>query len=89
MLLAGYKGICNDCITAISEVNGQEIRWSYRQPQDGQYRVVTEDRDAAADITLEYDRFGDVALDDDLAPELMAVAENHAENCRKEWGNEI
>lgn len=89
MLLAGYKGICKDSITAISEIDGREIRWSYRKPQDGQYRVVTEDRGEAADIMLEYDRVGDVELDDDLTPELIAAAEKHATNCRKEWGNEI
>ena len=89
MLLAGYIGICNDSITAISEIEGKEIRWSYRKPQDGQYRVVTEDREEAADIMLEYDRVGDVELDDDLTPELIAAAEKHATNCRKEWGNEI
>jgi len=89
MLLTGYKGICNDAITAISEIDGREIRWSYRKPQDGQYRVVTEDREEAADIMLEYDRVGDVELDDDLTPELIAAAEKHATNCRKEWGNEI
>ena len=85
MLLAGYKGICNDAITAISEIDGKEIRWSYRKPQDGQYRVVTEDREEAADIMLEYDRVGDVELDDDLTPELIAVAEKHAGNCRSSW----
>jgi len=89
MLLAGYRGICNDSITAVSEIEGKEIRWSYRKPQDGQYRVVTEDRDEAADIRLEYDRVGDIPLDSDLSPELIAVAEGHAGNCRKELGNEI
>ena len=89
MLLAGYRGICNDSITAVSEIEGKEIRWSYRKPQDGQYRVVTGDREEAADIRLEYDRVGDIPLDSDLSPELIAVAEGHAGNCRKELGNEI
>jgi len=82
MLLAGYIGICKDSITAISEIDGREIRWSYRKPQDGQYRVVTEDRDEAADIMLEYDRVGDIPLDNDLSPKLIAVAQKHAGNCR-------
>ena len=47
MLLEGYRGVCNDGITAISEVNGEEIRWSYRQPATDDSRVVTEDRDEA------------------------------------------
>ena len=89
MLLEGYKGICNDSITAISEVDGHEIRWSYRMPATEDSRVVTEDRDEAADIMLEYDRVGDIPLDDDLTPVLIEVAEGHAENCRKEWGHEI
>ena len=90
MLLAGYIGTCNDSITAISEIEGKEIRWSYRKPQDGQYRAVTEDRGEAADIRLEYDRVGDIPLDNDLSPKLIAVAlEKHAGNCRKELGNEI
>lgn len=89
MLLENYQGICNDSITAISEINGDEIRWSYRKPQDGEYRVVTEDREEAADIMLEYDRVGDIDLDDDLTPELIAIAEKHAENCRKVWGDQV
>jgi len=89
MLLEGYEGICNDAITAISRINGEEIRWSYRKPATEDSRVVTEDRDEAADIMLEYDRVGDIELDDDLSAELLATAEKHAENCRKEWENEI
>ena len=88
MLLEGYRGVCNDGITAISEVNGEEIRWSYRQPATDDSRVVTEDRDEAADIMLEYDRAGDIDLDDDLPPALLAAAEKHAENCRKVWGDQ-
>lgn len=85
MLLAGYAGICRDNITAISNVNGAEIRWSYRRPIDGPWRVVTEDRTKAANIMLEYDRIGDVALDDDLPADLIAVADRHAEKCRAAW----
>jgi len=89
MLLEGYEGICNDAITAISRIGGDEIRWSYRKPRTEDSRVATEDRDEAEDIMLEYDRIGDIVLDDDLSPELIAVAERHAENCRKEWGDEV
>jgi hypothetical protein len=89
MLLENYQGICNDSITAISEINGDEIRWSYRKPATEDSRVVTEDREEAADIMLEYDRTGDIELDDDLTPELLAVAEKHAENCRKVWGDQV
>lgn len=89
MLLEGYEGICNDAITAISRINGEEIRWSYRKPATEDSRVVTEDREEAADIMLEYNRVGDIDLDDDLAPELLAVAERHAENCRKVWGDQV
>lgn len=89
MLLTGYVGICRDTITALSNVNGAEIRWSYRKPVDGPWRVVTEDRNEAADIMLEFDRIGDVALDDDLPASLVEVAEKHAENCRKAWRQEV
>ena len=85
MLLAGYSGVCRDNITAISNVNGAEIRWSYRKPADGSWRVVTEDRGDAADIMLEYDRIGDITLDDDLPTDLIAVADRHAKNCRAAW----
>ena len=85
MLLAGYAGICRDNITAISNVYGAEIRWSYRRPIDGPWRVVTEDRTEAADIMLEYDRIGDITLDDDLPTDLIAVADRHAKNCRAAW----
>ena len=89
MLVSGYEGICNDAITAISKIDGQEVRWSYRKPETEDSRVVTEDREDAADIMLEYDRIGDIDLDDDLTPELLAVAEKHAENCRNVWGDQI
>jgi len=89
MLLQGYKGICNDSITAISEIDGKEIRWSYRKPATEDSRVVTEDREQAADIMLEYDRVGDIPLDDDLPLDLLAVSDNHAMSCRKAWGDQI
>lgn len=89
MLLEGYQGVCADGITAISVSSGAEIRWSYRQPATEDSRVVTEDRAEAADIMLEYDRVGDIGLDDDLPPELLAAADKHAENCRKVWGDQI
>lgn len=89
MLLEGYKGICNDTITAISVVNDKDIRWTYRKPKDGDYQVVTEDRDEAEEIFLEFDRDGTVPLDDDLSLELIVVAEKHAENCQKEWGDKV
>lgn len=89
MLLAGYKDVLADGITALSIVEGREIRWSYRKPATEDSRVVTEDRDEADDIMLEYDRVGDINLDDDLTPELIAAAEKHAKNCRKMWGDQI
>jgi len=89
MLLNGYKDCCADGITALSIVEGREIRWSYRKPATEDSRVVTEDRDEADDIMLEYDRAGDIDLDDDLAPDLIAAAEKHAENCRKVWGDQV
>jgi len=88
-LLTGYNGVCADGITAISKIGPAEIRWSYRQHRDGQYRVVTEDRNEAADIMLEYDRAGDIDLDDDLSPELIAIADQHKYNCLAVWGNQV
>ena len=89
MLLKGYKDVLADGITALSIVEGREIRWSYRKPRTEDSRVVTEDRDEADDIMLEYDRVGDINLDDDLAPDLIEAAEKHAENCRKIWGDSV
>lgn len=89
-LLEGYDGMSNDGITAQSLIDNVRVWWTYRKGDTGDgYNVVTEDRDEAAEITLSNDRVGTIDLDDDLTPELIAVAEKHAENCRKTWGDSV
>lgn len=89
ILLEGYQDVCADGITAISKIGRQEIRWTYRRPRTEDSRVITGDRERADDIMLEYDRAGDIPLDDDLPLELLAVSDNHAMNCRKVWGDQV
>ena len=71
MLLDGYDGIAKGG-TLISVVTGTQIHWCYRKGNDDEGWSVT-DRSQAGTITLEYDRGGHVAIDDDCA-EHVALA---------------
>lgn len=65
ILLDHYKGITNG-LDIISDFNGTEIIWTYRQGKDTNgYNVATHNRNNATEITIERDNCRPIALDDD------------------------
>jgi hypothetical protein len=84
MLLDGYYGLTNGG-DKISTINNCDIRWNYRY-NHGEGAAVC-DRDRADIITLEYDRDGEIALDDNCDNHQAIVRINSDE--QQLWGNEL
>ena len=52
-LLDGLVSLSINGWSAISEVGGRRIVWTYRRPADGNFRLATADREEADSITVE------------------------------------
>lgn len=64
LLLDHYDGMTNG-LDYISEIDGNQVIWNYRRPEDEEgYSYTTTDRAKAERITLAFDRSGSIALDD-------------------------